>query len=101
MNRKLFKIWRVGIAVMFALFVSMPAFADHGVTLPKAGVLPSSSFLYFFDRLAENVRLLITFNLSSESSLRAQFAAERLSEIQTMIANNESLDEIKKGLEEF
>src|SRR3989337_2809760 len=69
MNKTFFKVGRAVVAFMFVLSMSMPAFADHGVELAAAGITPQSSFLYFFDRLTENIRQLVTRNPNSKAEL--------------------------------
>src|SRR3989304_2612414 len=101
MNKTFFKVGRAVVAFMFVLSMSMPAFADHGVELAAAGITPQSSFLYFFDRLMENIRQLVTRNPNSKAELKIRYASERLAEVKALIDAGQSKDLISQALDEF
>lgn len=54
-------------------------------TLPNPGILPDSP-LFFFDLLFEKIQLFFTFNPKDKLVLTIAFAAERVAEVKTLLA---------------
>ncbi|MHB8870992.1 MAG: DUF5667 domain-containing protein [Candidatus Doudnabacteria bacterium] len=79
------KILISSIFAVATLFATTTAFAqDTQVTLPSAGLTPSSPF-YFLDRFGENIRQFFTFNREAKAKLQIEFAGERIAEIKVMV----------------
>ncbi|TSC66403.1 MAG: hypothetical protein G01um101477_105 [Candidatus Doudnabacteria bacterium Gr01-1014_77] len=79
------KILISSIFAVATLFATATAFAqDAQVTLPSAGLTPSSPF-YFLDRFGENLRQFFTFNRETKAKLQIEFAGERIAEIKIMV----------------
>ncbi|MBT9169026.1 MAG: hypothetical protein DDT19_02378 [Syntrophomonadaceae bacterium] len=79
------------LVVLVALFVfaSGTAFAQNQqVVLPSAGLTPESPF-YFLDKFGETLREFFTFNPEGKARLQIKFAAERVSEVRTMLERDE------------
>ncbi|MDE2001091.1 MAG: hypothetical protein KGI60_00825 [Patescibacteria group bacterium] len=59
--------------------------------LPSAGLTPDSPF-YFLNRVTEALQEFFTFDPAAKARLQLQFAAERISEIQSMLATSGATD---------
>ncbi|MBI5045740.1 MAG: hypothetical protein HZC14_01900 [Candidatus Niyogibacteria bacterium] len=71
------------IAVSFLLMPLLVS-AQTPLTLPSPGLTPDSPF-YFLDRVGEALQEFFTFNPAAKARLQLEFAAERISEIKTLL----------------
>ena len=68
-----------------ASLLFVPSFVFAQTALPNAGLTPDSPF-YFLDTLGETLQEFFTFSPEGKARLNIAFAAERMAEIQVMLA---------------
>jgi hypothetical protein len=82
MNKKI-----ISVAVFGVLVFSSVANAQTN-DLPNPGLTPESPF-YFLDKFSESVREFFTFSQEGKARLQVAFAAERVAELQTILAKDQ------------
>lgn len=71
------------------------------IIIPEAGLVPGD-FLYFFDRFAEGFNFFYTFKLESKARLAAQYANERVAEMNAILKEKGvSSDEVAQAKKDF
>lgn len=65
----------------------------------EAGTLPDSAF-YGIDKALEDLDIALTFNKDKKVEKYLKHAQERLAEMQVLLKNNKSIEEVIKGYEE-
>jgi hypothetical protein len=94
----------LSIVLALTLSAGTPVFAEESGTAATAeqetaGTTPDS-FLYTFDLLMEDIKLLLTFNPEKEAELLLKFAQERLAEA-TLMKQAEKVAFVEKAVTEY